>query len=48
MTGIRAGLPRWIYLPAALGALFVVLPLIAMAARVDWSQFWSLITSSRP
>jgi molybdate transport system permease protein len=40
------GLPRWIYLPAALGAIFVVLPLVAVAARVDWSQFWSLITST--
>jgi molybdate transport system permease protein len=39
------GLPRWIYVPAAIGASFVVLPLIAVAARVDWSQFWSLITS---
>jgi molybdate transport system permease protein len=45
MTG-SAGLPRWIYVPAALGATFVVLPLIAMAARVNWSQFWALITSS--
>jgi molybdate transport system permease protein len=40
------GLPRWIYLPAAAGAIFVVLPLIAVAARVDWPQFWSLITST--
>lgn len=39
------GLPRWIYLPAALGAVFVVLPLFAIAVRVDWPQFWSLITS---
>jgi molybdate transport system permease protein len=38
-------LPRWIYLPAAIGALFVVLPLIAVAAKVDWPDFWSLITS---
>jgi molybdate transport system permease protein len=38
-------LPRWIYLPAAIGALFVVLPLIAVAAKVDWPHFWSLITS---
>ena len=38
-------LPRWIYLPAALGALFVVLPLVAVVAKVDWPQFWSLITS---
>jgi molybdate transport system permease protein len=40
-----AGLPRWIYVPAAVGALFVVLPLVAVAARVDWPHFWSLITS---
>jgi molybdate transport system permease protein len=39
-------LPRWIYLPAALGAAFVVLPLVAMALRVNWPDFWSLITSS--
>ena len=41
-TGV---LPRWIYLPAALGAAFVVLPLVAMAVRVDWPRFWSLIAS---
>ncbi|MDT5339976.1 MAG: molybdate transport system permease protein [Mycobacterium sp.] len=40
-----SGLPRWIYVPAAIGAIFVVFPLVAVAARVDWSQFWSLITS---
>lgn len=39
-----AGLPRWVYLPAALGATLVVLPLAAMALRVDWTDFWSLIT----
>lgn len=33
-------------MPAAIGATFVILPLIAVAARVDWSQFWTLITSS--
>jgi molybdate transport system permease protein len=40
-----AGLPRWIYVPAAAGALFVLLPLVAVAAKVDWPQFWSLITT---
>jgi molybdate transport system permease protein len=34
-----------VYIPAALGAAFVVLPLAAMAARVDWPNFWSLISS---
>lgn len=38
-------LPRWIYLPAAAGAAFVVLPLIAVVAKVDWPRFWSLVTS---
>jgi molybdate transport system permease protein len=39
------GLPRWTYLPAALGMVFVVLPLVAMAVKVDWPHFGSLITS---
>jgi molybdate transport system permease protein len=41
-----AGLPRWLYVPAAIGAIFVILPLVAVAARVDWLSFWSLITST--
>lgn len=39
-------LPRWVFVPAATGAAFVVLPLLAIAIKVDWSNFWSLITSS--
>lgn len=39
------GLPRWIYLPAALGAAFVVLPLVAVVVKVDWTRFWTLIVS---
>lgn len=46
MRVTNPGLPRWVYVPASIGAAFVVLPLIAMAARVDWTNFWSLITSS--
>jgi molybdate transport system permease protein len=38
-------LPRWIYLPATIGALFVVVPLVAIAAKVNWPNFWSLISS---
>jgi molybdate transport system permease protein len=38
-------LPRWVYLPAAAGALFVVLPLAAMVSRVDWGDFVGLVTS---
>jgi molybdate transport system permease protein len=35
-----------VYVPAALGGVFVVLPLVAMAIKVDWPNFWSLISSS--
>jgi molybdate transport system permease protein len=40
-----AALPRWIYGPAAVGVAFLALPLFAMAAKVDWPRFGSLITS---
>lgn len=40
-----SGIPRWVYLPAALGAAFVILPLVAMISRVDWPRFIELITS---
>lgn len=40
-----APIPRWIWLPAALGALFVILPLVAMITRVDWLRFGALVTS---
>lgn len=38
-------LPRWVYLPAALAGVFVILPLIAVAAKVDWDRFGELVTS---
>jgi molybdate transport system permease protein len=38
-------IPRWVAAVAAVGALLVVLPLAAMAARVDWPNFWTLISS---
>jgi molybdate transport system permease protein len=38
-------LPRWIYVPAAVGAFFVVLPLVAVVAKVDWPRFVDLVTS---
>ncbi|NLG56308.1 MAG: molybdate ABC transporter permease subunit [Rhodococcus sp.] len=41
----RSGLPAWIYAPAALGALFVILPLVAILATVDWPRFGELVTS---
>lgn len=39
------GLPRWLWAPAALGVGFVVLPLLAVALRVDWPHFVELVTS---
>ena len=45
MSDRAIGLPRWIYVPAALGAAFVLLPLVAIVAKVDWTHFGSLITT---
>lgn len=42
---IQVGLPVWVYLPAALGALFVITPLLAVLLRIDWPNFVPLITS---
>jgi molybdate transport system permease protein len=44
-TAQQSAVPRWIMAPAALGAAFIVLPLIALASRVEWGDFFSLITS---
>jgi molybdate transport system permease protein len=44
-AGRASGVPAWLYVPAALGVLFVLLPLVAMATRVDWANFASLVTS---
>ena len=38
-------LPRWVLLPAAAGALLVLVPLLAVVARVDWRTFGPLVTS---
>jgi molybdate transport system permease protein len=42
---IQVGLPAWIYLPATIGALFVIVPLIAILLSIDWPNFLPLITS---
>jgi molybdate transport system permease protein len=34
-----------VYVPAALGGLFVLLPLLTMLTRIEWSQFGALVTS---
>jgi molybdate transport system permease protein len=41
-----AGVPRWIVAVAAVGALFVLLPLVAMLSRLNWGEFVPLITSA--
>ncbi|MFF1251899.1 ABC transporter permease [Pseudarthrobacter sp. NPDC058329] len=40
-----SGVPRWIHAVALLAALVVVLPLIAMVARVNWANFLPLVSS---
>lgn len=40
-----SGLPAWVYLPAAAGAILVLLPLVALVVRLDWTRFGELITS---
>lgn len=42
---IQVGLPAWIYLPAAVGALFVIVPLVAILLKIDWPHFLPLVTS---
>ncbi len=39
------GLPGWLYLPALIGVIFVLLPLVAIVTKVDWAHFGTLITS---
>jgi molybdate transport system permease protein len=38
-------LPGWVFVPAGLGAGFVLLPLVAMVSRVGWGDFLALVTS---
>ncbi|KAA1432451.1 molybdate ABC transporter permease subunit [Mycolicibacter arupensis] len=38
-------MPRWVYVPAAIGAAFLVLPLVGIAVKVNWPHFWTLISS---
>ncbi|RFA18218.1 ABC transporter permease [Subtercola boreus] len=41
----HARVPLWVLAIATVGALFVVLPLVAIVVRVNWGQFIPLITS---
>jgi len=45
VTESRLGAPRWLAIPALLGLVFVLLPLLAMLGRVDWPGFGELVTS---
>lgn len=45
MTPTPAGLPRWLIVPAAVGVLFVGLPIAAMVGRVDWAAWPRLVAS---
>ena len=42
---LAIGTPAWLMVPALLGVSFVVLPLVAMAIRIDWVHFGALISS---
>ena len=37
--------PKWLLVPAAVGTMFVALPIVAMALSVDWGSFTSLVTT---
>ncbi|MEV7934411.1 ABC transporter permease [Curtobacterium sp. NPDC089185] len=41
----RTPVPWWLPVPAVVGGLFVVVPVLAMVGRVDWSSFVALVTS---
>jgi len=45
VTRARRAYPAWLWVPVGLGALFVLLPLAAIVARVDWAHFLGLIGS---
>ena len=36
--------PRWVWGPAAVGLAFVLVPLVAVAARVPWGRLAGLLT----
>ncbi len=42
---IHVAIPVWVYVPAAIGGLFVLTPLLAILLKIDWSNFVSLISS---
>ena len=36
-------LPRWLYIPACLGIIFVLLPLVGILAKIPFGNFFSLL-----
>jgi len=42
---VRGPVPWWLPVPAVLGGLFVVVPVLAMVGRVQWGSFVALVTS---
>jgi molybdate transport system permease protein len=42
---VRTALPWWLPVPAVLGGLFVVVPVLAMIGNVHWGSFVALVTS---
>ena len=45
MTRRFSATPRWVLLPAAAGALLILLPLVGMLLRIDWAHLGELLTS---
>ncbi|MGW9112150.1 ABC transporter permease [Microbacterium sp. NPDC055683] len=44
-TTVTTDLPRWVWIPAAAGFAFLLVPLAALVVRADWGGFWGLLTS---
>jgi molybdate transport system permease protein len=45
-ASVPLGIPGWVVATAALGAVVVLLPLVAMVLRVNWGEFVPLVTSA--
>lgn len=46
MRDARNGyIPRWLIVPAAAGLVFLLVPLTALVARVEWATLWQDVTS---
>ncbi len=42
----RRAYPLWLWVPAGIGGLFVLVPLAAIVSHVDWPHFLQLIGSA--